>query len=168
VGAVALLVIALRVQLPAGLWPAAELSWRPCCPARMMVIWRYVRGAGTCTPTRTPLMPHIFTCTVTPPIQAMGTLHAIVDARRSLALALRTNWGEGAIAALLVAAVPDSMSRLVYFAAFSRNDRRNARRVVDVVGARAIRRGARCAVGDDPHVGAAVMSVVAGVVLRNR
>ena len=75
----------------------------------------------------------------------------------------------GAIAALLVAAVPDTTSRLVYFAAFS------AGTIVGMLGVSltlsvlvrfAADRGARW--GTFLHVGAAVGSVVAGVVLAQQ
>src|SRR6267378_3388214 len=147
VGAVALLLIALRVQLPAGLWPAAELLVASLLILLGgMVIWRYVRGRW-----------HMHA-------------HTIVDARRSLGFGIAHGLaGSGAIAALLVAAVPNTMSRLVYFAAFS------AGTIVGMLGVSltlsvlvrfAAERGARWAT--ILHVGAAVMSVVAGVVLAQQ
>src|SRR5204862_6188550 len=45
VGAVVLLIIALGVQLPVGLWPAAELLVAALLILLgTLVIWRYVRG----------------------------------------------------------------------------------------------------------------------------
>src|SRR5437879_2149807 len=74
--------------------------------------------------------------------------------------------GSGAIAALLVAAVPDTMSRLVYFGAFS------AGTIVGMIGVSltlsvlvrfAAERGARWAT--ILHLGAALASVLAGIAL---
>jgi high-affinity nickel-transport protein len=99
-----------------------------------------------------------------------GHTHATVDARRSLGFGIAHGLaGSGAIAALLVAAVPDAMSRLVYFAAFS------AGTIVGMLGVSltlsvlvrfAADRGARWAT--ILHVGAAVGSVVAGAVLAQQ
>src|SRR5258705_6826165 len=99
-----------------------------------------------------------------------GHTQAVVDARRSLGFGIAHGLaGSGAIAALLVATVPDTMSGLVYFAAFS------AGTIVAMLGVSltlsllvrfAAERGARWATM--LHVGAAVMSVVAGVVLAQQ
>jgi len=59
-----------------------------------VVIWRYVRGAGTCTLTCTPLLPRISTCTVTPPIRATGTRTRWSTRVARSASALRTDCGE--------------------------------------------------------------------------
>jgi ABC-type nickel/cobalt efflux system permease component RcnA len=172
VGAVALLVIALGVQLPAGLWPAAELL----VAALLMllgglVIWRYVRGrwhihshshqfAGTA--------PHLHLHS-----HAHDSNHLHVhtaDARRSLGFGIAHGLaGSGAIAALLVAAVPDTPSRLVYFAAFGIGT------IVGMLGVSltlsvlvrlAAERGTRWAT--ILHVGAAVGSMVAGMALAQQ
>jgi ABC-type nickel/cobalt efflux system permease component RcnA len=171
VGAVALLIIVLGVQLPAGLWPAAELLVAGLLILLgAMVIWRYVRGrwhmhAHTHTAT-TPHL-HLHSHAADP---GHGHAHAAVDARRSLGFGIAHGLaGSGAIAALLVAAVPDATSRLAYFAAFS------AGTIVGMLGVSltlsvlvrfAAERGARWAT--ILHVGAAVGSVVAGVVLAQQ
>jgi ABC-type nickel/cobalt efflux system permease component RcnA len=171
VGAVALLVIAVGVQLPAGLWPAAELLVAALLILLgTMVIWRYVRGrwhmhahAHTATAPHFHLHSHAAD-------PSHGHAHASVDARRSLGFGVAHGLaGSGAIAALLVAAVPDTTSRLFYFAAFS------AGTIVGMLGVSltlsvlvrfAAERGARWAT--ILHVGAAVGSVVAGVVLAQQ
>jgi ABC-type nickel/cobalt efflux system permease component RcnA len=168
VGAVALLVLVLGVQLPARFWPAAELVVAGLLILLgTMVIWRYVRGRWHMhAHTHTAVAPHfhLHSHAADP---SHGHAHATVDARRSLGFGVAHGLaGSGAIAALLVAAVPDAMSRLAYFAAFS------AGTIVGMLGVSltlsvlvrfAAERGARWAT--ILHVGAAVGSVVAGVVL---
>jgi sulfite exporter TauE/SafE len=169
VGAVALLVIALGVQLPAGLWPAAELLVAALLVLLGgVVIWRYVRGrwhihshshqsAGTAPHLHLHSHAHV-----------SNHLHVhTADARRSLGFGVAHGLaGSGAIAALLVAAVPDAPSRLVYFAAFGIGT------IVGMLGVSltlsvlvrlAAARGARWATM--LHVGAALGSVVAGIAL---
>lgn len=168
VGAVALLIIVLGVQLPAGFWPAAELLVAGLLILLgAMVIWRYVRGRWHMhAHTHTASSPHLHLHShATDP--GHGHAHATVDARRSLGFGIAHGLaGSGAIAALLVAAVPDTTSRLVYFAAFS------AGTIVGMLGVSltlsvlmrfAAERGARWATV--LHVGAAVGSVAAGVTL---
>src|SRR2546422_1909685 len=121
VGAVALLVLVLGVQLPARLWPAAELIVAGLLVLLgSMVIWRYVRGRWHMhAHAHTAAAPHfhLHSHAADP---SHGHAHATVDARRSLGFGIAHGLaGSGAIAALLVAAVPDTMSRLVYFPAFS-------------------------------------------------
>jgi ABC-type nickel/cobalt efflux system permease component RcnA len=171
VGAVALLIIALGVRLPDRFWPAAELLVAALLVLLgMMVIWRYVRGRWHMhAHTHTAAAPHfhLHSHAADP---SHGHAHAIVDARRSLGFGIAHGLaGSGAIAALLVAAVPDTMSRLVYFAAFG------AGTIVGMLGVSltlsvlvrfAAERGARWAA--ILHVGAAVMSVVAGAVLAQQ
>jgi high-affinity nickel-transport protein len=92
------------------------------------------------------------------------------DARRSLGFGIAHGLaGSGAIAALLVAAVPDATSRLVYFAAFGLGT------IVGMLGVSltlsvlvrlAAERGARWAT--ILHVGAAAGSVMAGVALAQQ
>jgi ABC-type nickel/cobalt efflux system permease component RcnA len=168
VGALALLIIVLGVQLPAGFWPAAELLVAGLLILLgAMVIWRYVRGRWHMhAHTHTASSPHLHLHShATDP--GHGHAHATVDARRSLGFGIAHGLaGSGAIAALLVAAVPDTTSRLVYFAAFS------AGTIVGMLGVSltlsvlmrfAAERGARWATV--LHVGAAVGSVAAGVTL---
>jgi len=171
VGAVALLIIALGVRLPAGLWPAAELLVAGLLILLgTLVIWRYVRGRWHMhAHVHAAAAPHfhLHSHAADP---SHGHTHAVVDARRSLGFGIAHGLaGSGAIAALLVAAVPDTMSRLVYFAAFS------AGTIVGMLGVSltlsvlvrvAAERSARWATM--LHVGAAVMSVVAGVVLAQQ
>ena len=172
VGAVALLIVALGVQLPAGLWPAAELLVAGLLVLLgTIVIWRYVRGrwhmhAHSHQPSADSHL-HLHS-------HATGSghahQHARADARRSLGFGVAHGLaGSGAIAALLVAAVPDTTSRLIYFAAFS------AGTIVGMLGVSltlsvlvrfAAERGARWAT--ILHVGAAVGSVVAGVILAQQ
>src|SRR5437667_700125 len=120
VGAVALLIIALGVQLPAGLWPAAELLVAALLILLgAMVIWRYVRGRWHMHTHQhaTAAHFHLHSHAADP---NHGHAHATGDARRSLGFGVAHGLaGSGAIAALLVAAVPDTVSRLAYFAAFS-------------------------------------------------
>ena len=171
VGAVALVVLVLGVQLPARLWPAAELVVAGLLILLgTLVIWRYIRGRWHMhAHAHTAAAPHfhLHSHAADP---SHGHAHATVDARRSLGFGVAHGLaGSGAIAALLVAAVPDAMSRLVYFAAFS------AGTIVGMLGVSltlsvlvrlAAERGARWAT--ILHVGAAVGSVVAGVVLAQQ
>src|SRR5437667_989693 len=171
VGVVALLIIVLGVRLPARLWPAAELVVAGLLVLLgTIVIWRYVRGrwhmhahAHTAAASHFHLHSHAAD-------PSHGHSPPIGDARRSLGFGVAHGLaGSGAIAALLVAAVPDTMSRLVYFAAFS------AGTIVGMLGVSltlsvlvrfAADRGARWAA--ILHVGAAVGSVVAGVALAQQ
>jgi ABC-type nickel/cobalt efflux system permease component RcnA len=171
VGVVALLIIALGVQLPARLWPAAELLVAGLLVLLgTIVIWRYVRGRWHIhTHAHTAASPHfhLHSHAAEP---SHGHSHAGADARRSLGFGVAHGLaGSGAIAALLVAAVPDTTSRLVYFAAFSIGT------IVGMLGVSltlsvlvrfAAERGARWATV--LHVGAAVGSVVAGLVLAQQ
>ncbi len=171
VGAVTLLVLVLGVQLPARLWPTAELLVAALLILLgMMVIWRYARGRWHMhAHTHSAAAPHLHLHSHAADA-SHGHAHASVDARRSLGFGIAHGLaGSGAIAALLVAAVPDTMSRLVYFAAFS------AGTIVGMLGVSltlsllvrfAADRGARWATM--LHVGAAVGSVVAGVVLAGQ
>jgi len=168
VGAVALLVLVLGVQLPARLWPAAELVVAALLILLgTLVIWRYARGRwhmhAHAHPTAAPHF-HLHSHAADP---SHGHSHASTDVRRSLGFGVAHGLaGSGAIAALLVAAVPDAMSRLAYFAAFS------AGTIVGMLGVsltlavlvrlaadRSVRWATRL------HLGAALGSVVAGALL---
>jgi len=165
------LIIALGVRLPAGLWPAAELVVAGLLILLgTLVIWRYVRGRWHMhAHVHAAAAPHfhLHSHAVDP---SHGHTHPVVDARRSLGFGIAHGLaGSGAIAALLVAAVPDTLSRLVYFAAFS------AGTIVGMLGVSltlsvlvrlAAERSTRWATM--LHVGAAVASVVAGVVLAQQ
>lgn len=168
VGAVTLLIIALDVQLPDRFWPAAELLVAALLVfLGATVIWRYVRGRWHMhAHTHVAASPHfhLHSHAADP---SHGHSHAAVDGRRSLGFGIAHGLaGSGAIAALLVAAAPDATSRVAYFAAFG------AGTIVGMLGVSltlsmlvrlAAERGARWAT--ILHVGAAVGSVVAGVVL---
>jgi ABC-type nickel/cobalt efflux system permease component RcnA len=168
VGAVALVVLVLGVQLPARLWPAVELVVAGLLILLgTLVIWRYVRGRWHMhAHEHTAAAPHLHLHSHAADLSHEHA-HAIVGARRSLGFGIAHGLaGSGAIAALLVAAVPDTISRLVYFAAFS------AGTIVGMLGVSltlsvlvrfAAERGARWAT--ILHVGAAVGSVVAGIAL---
>jgi ABC-type nickel/cobalt efflux system permease component RcnA len=171
VGAVALLIIAVGVQLPDRFWPAAELLVAALLVLLGgVVVWRYARGrwhihahAHTAAPPHFHLHSH-----ATNPTHSHS--HATVDARRSLGFGVAHGLaGSGAIAALLVAAAPDAASRLVYFAAFGAGTIAGMLGVsltLSVVVRLAAERGARWAT--ILHVGAAAGSVVAGVVLAQQ
>lgn len=168
VGAVALLIIALGVRLPDRFWPAAELLVAALLVfLGATVIWRYVRGRWHMhahTHVATSPHFHLHSHAADP---SHGHSHAIVDGRRSLGFGIAHGLaGSGAIAALLVAAAPDAASRVAYFAAFG------AGTIVGMLGVSltlsmlvrlAAERGARWAT--ILHFGAAVGSVVAGIVL---
>jgi ABC-type nickel/cobalt efflux system permease component RcnA len=175
VGIFALLIIVLGVQLPARFWPAAELLVAGLLMLLgSVVIWRYLRGRWhihqhmhlNAEPAATPhlhLHSHAHAADHT-----HG--HGSVDARRSLGFGVAHGLaGSGAIAALLVAAAPDTPTRIAYFAAFG------AGTIVGMLGVSltlsvlvrlAAGRGARWAT--ILHVGAAVGSVVAGVILAQQ
>jgi ABC-type nickel/cobalt efflux system permease component RcnA len=171
VGAVAVLVIALGVRLPEGLWPAAELL----VAALLMllgglVIWRYIRGRWHmhlhAHPAAGPHL-HLHSHTADP---SHGHTHATVDARRSLGFGIAHGLaGSGAIAALLVAAVPDTASRVAYFVAFGTGTiigMLGVSLTLSVLVRLAVERGTRWAT--ILHVGAAAGSVVAGVALAQQ
>jgi len=159
------------VQLPVRLWPAAELVVAGLLVLLgTRVIWRYARGRWHMhAHAHTAAAPHFHLHShVADP--SHGHSHVLGDSRRSLGFGVAHGLaGSGAIAALLVAAVPDTMSRLVYFAAFSAGTIAGMLGVsltLSVLVRVAAERGARWAT--ILHVGAAVMSVVAGVVLAQQ
>jgi len=168
VGAVALLVLALGVRVPERFWPAAELLVAGLLMLLgSVVIWRYGRGRWHMhAHAHTTAAPH-FHLHSHAGDPSHGHSHAVVDARRSLGFGIAHGLaGSGAIAALLVAAAPDTTTRIAYFAAFG------AGTIVGMLGVSltlsvlvrlAAGRGARWAT--ILHVGAAVGSVVAGIVL---
>ncbi|HEV2670884.1 MAG TPA: hypothetical protein VGU74_07320 [Gemmatimonadales bacterium] len=171
VGAVALLIIALGVQLPDRLWPAAELLVAALLVLLGgLVVWRYARGRWHIhAHAHTAALPHFHLHShATNPTHSHS--HATVDARRSLGFGVAHGLaGSGAIVALLVAAAPDAASRLVYFASFGAGTIAGMLGVsltLSVLVRLAAERGARWATM--LHVGAAVGSVVAGVVLGQR
>jgi ABC-type nickel/cobalt efflux system permease component RcnA len=173
VGTVVALIVVLGLRLPSSLWPIGELAVAGLLVLLgASVIWRYLRGRWHMhahTHPHAAVAPHLHLHSHAGD-KSHGHAHAAVDARRSLGFGVAHGLaGSGAIAALLVAAVPDATSRLVYFAAFS------AGTIVGMLGVSltlsvlvrfAAERGARWAT--ILHVGAAVGSVMAGVILAQQ
>jgi ABC-type nickel/cobalt efflux system permease component RcnA len=167
VGAVALLVIVLGVRLPAALWPTAELLVAALLVLLgSAVVWRYARGRWHMHLHQHAAAPHLHLHSHAADAGHAHT-HATVDARRSLGFGVAHGLaGSGAIAALLVAAAPDATARLAYFAAFGAGTIIGMLAVsltLATVVRLAANRGTQWATA--LHVGAAVGSVVAGVVL---
>jgi ABC-type nickel/cobalt efflux system permease component RcnA len=170
VGAVALLVIALDVRLPPALWPAAELVVAALLVLLgATVVWRYARGRWHMHLHAHGAAPHLHLHShAAERDHAHG--HARADAHRSLGFGVAHGLaGSGAIAVLLVAAAPTAGLQLAYFAAFS------AGTMLGMLGVSltlaglvrlAAERGTRWATV--LHVGSALASVVAGVVLAWR
>jgi ABC-type nickel/cobalt efflux system permease component RcnA len=170
VGAVALLVIALGVRLPPGLWPAAELVVAALLVLLgATVVWRYARGrwhihahAHPSTGAGQHLHLHSHA-------HAADHLHAhaSADARRALGFGVGHGLaGSGAIAVLLVAAAPTAGLQVAYFAAFSAGTMVGMLTVSVALGGLvrfAAERGTRWATL--LHVGSSVASVVAGLAL---
>jgi len=167
VGAIALLVVALGVRLPPALWPAAELV-----VAALLVllggavVWRYARGRWHMHLHAHDQSPHLHLHSHAREA-GHAHLHATADARRSLGFGIAHGLaGSGAIAVLLVAAAPSAGLRLAYFAAFGAGTIGGMLAVTVTIGAlvrMAAERGTRWATL--LHVGSALVSVVAGVVL---
>jgi len=173
VGAICLLVVALGVQLPPTLWPAAELV-----VAALLVllggavVLRYARGRWHMhlhAHLQNDQSPHLHLHS-----HAQDTGHAHVharpDAKRSLGFGIAHGLaGSGAIAVLLVAAAPTPGLRLAYFAAFGAGTILGMLAVSLTLGALvrvASRRGTTWATA--LHLGSAVVSVLAGAVLAQR
>jgi len=168
VGVVALLIIVLGVHLPDRFWPAAELLVAALLVLLgATVIWRYARGRWHMHAHAHPVTPPHFHLHSHASDATHSHAHAAVDARRSLGFGVAHGLaGSGAIAALLVAAAPDASSRLIYFAAFGAGTIAGMLGVsmtLSVLVRLAAERGARWAT--ILHVGAAMGSVIAGVVL---
>ena len=172
VGILVLFIIVLGIRVPERLWPAAELMVATLLVLLgSVVIWRYVRGRWHMHAHRhqPSAVSHLHLHSHT----EGGThdhAHATTDARRSLGFGIAHGLaGSGAIAGLLVAAAPDLVSRLAYFAAFGFGT------IVGMLGVSltlsfavrlAAQQGARWAT--ILHVGAAIGSVVAGVALAQQ
>lgn len=173
VGVVTALLLALRVRIPERFLPAAELLVAGLLVLLGgIVIWRYVRG-------RWHLHAHAHAAAEGSPhfhlhSHAHATDHAhahgTVDARRSLGFGVAHGLaGSGAIAALLVAAAPDTARRVAYFLAFGAGTSVGMLGVsltLSVLVRMAACRGTRWAT--ILHVGAALGSVVAGVALAQQ
>ena len=170
VGAVALLVVALGVRVPASLWPSAELV-----VAGLLillggtVVWRYARGRWHMHVHAHEADPHFH---LHSHAQDAGHAHghARADARRSLGFGVAHGLaGSGAIAVLLVAAAPSAGLRVAYFAAFGAGTVVGMLVVTLALGSLvrvASAKGARWATA--LHLGSACVSVLAGVVLAQR
>jgi ABC-type nickel/cobalt efflux system permease component RcnA len=168
VGAVALLIIALGIRLPDRFWPAAELLVAALLVLLgTLVIWRYVRGRWHMHVHTHPAAGPHFHLHSHGTDAAHGHAHAVVDARRSLGFGIAHGLaGSGAIAALLVAVTPDATTRLVYFAAFGVGTiigMLSVSLTLSIVVKLAAERSNRWAT--TLHLGAALGSVVAGLVL---
>jgi len=170
VGIVVLFIIVLGLQVPERFWPAAELLVAALLVVLgSVVIWRYVRGRWHLHAHSHASGPHLHLHSHS---QAPSHEHAhgTVDARRSLGFGIAHGLaGSGAIAALLVAAAPDTASRIAYFAAFGIGTILGMLGVsltLSLVVRAASSRSARWAT--ILHVGAAALSVVAGIVLAQQ
>ena len=168
VGAMALSIIALGIRLPDHFWPAAELLVAALLVLLgSLVIWRYMRGRWHMHVHTHPAAGPHFHLHSHGTDAAHGHAHAAVDARRSLGFGIAHGLaGSGAIAALLVAAAPDTTSRLVYFAAFGAGTiigMLSVSLTLSIVVKLAAERSGRWAT--TLHLGAALGSVVTGLVL---
>lgn len=170
VGIVVLFIIVLGIQVPERFWPTAELLVAALLVLLgSVVIWRYVRGRWHLHAHSHASGPHLHLHSHS---QAAGHEHAhgAVDARRSLGFGIAHGLaGSGAIAALLVAAAPDAAARIAYFAAFGIGT------IVGMLGVSlTLSMVVRLASSKSErwatilHVGAAALSVVAGVVLAQQ
>ena len=171
VGLVVAVILVLGLQLPPTLWPAAELLVAALLVLLgSVVIWRYARGrwhihahshAGT-----GGAEPHLHLHShAQEPSHAHS--HVKPDARRSFGFGIAHGLaGSGAIAALLVAAAPDTTSRVIYFATFGGGTILGMLLVSLSLGV-AVRlaagRGAKWAAV--LHIGSAMASVIVGVAL---
>ena len=170
VGAIALLVVALGLRLPPALWPAAELVVAALLVLLgATVVWRYARGRWHMHLHTHGLNPH-FHLHSHAVDAGHAHLHATADARRSLGFGVAHGLaGSGAIAVLLVAAAPSAGLRLAYFAAFGAGTMLGMLAVSLTLAGLvrlAAERGTRWATV--LHVGSAVGSVAAGIVLAGR
>jgi len=170
VGIVVLFIIVLGIQVPARFWPAAELLVAALLVVLgAVVISRYIRGRWHMHAHTHPSGPHLHLHSHS---HATGHEHAhgTVDARRSLGFGIAHGLaGSGAIAALLVAAAPDTASRIAYFAAFGIGTILGMLGVsltLSLVVRFASRQSTRWATL--LHVGAAAGSVIAGIVLAQQ
>jgi ABC-type nickel/cobalt efflux system permease component RcnA len=167
VGAIVLLVVALGIRLPPALWPAAELVVAALLVLLgAAVVWRYARGRWHMHVHAHDANPH-FHLHSHARDAGHAHLHATADAHRSLGFGIAHGLaGSGAIAVLLVAAAPSAGLRLAYFAAFGTGTILGMLSIsltLAVLVRFASQRSTKWATM--LHVGAAVGSVVAGVVL---
>jgi ABC-type nickel/cobalt efflux system permease component RcnA len=171
VGAVALVIIGLGVQLPQALWPAAELIVAGLLIVLgASVVWRYARGRWHMhAHAHPPANQHFHLHSHATDAGHVHT-HARVDARRSLGFGVAHGLaGSGAIAALLVAAAPDTASRIAYLAAFGAGTivgMLSVSLALALIIKSAASRGTKWATL--LHVSAALGSVVMGVLLARQ
>src|SRR6266496_3371756 len=166
IGAVGLLVVALGVRVPPALWPAAELLVAALLVLLgTTVVWRYARGRWHMH-LHDHETPHFHLHS-----HAAGAghthAHPPADARRSLGFGVAHGLaGSGAIAVLLVAAAPTTALRLAYFGAFSAGTMLGMLAVsLSLAGLVRLAAGRGTRWATLLHVGSALASVVAGVVL---
>ena len=169
VGVVVAVILVLGLELPARLWPAAELLVAALLVLLgSVVIWRYARG-------RWHMHAHVHAGSVEPHIHLHSHAHEVghahcharPDARRSLGFGIAHGLaGSGAIAALLVAAAPDAAARFIYFATFGGGTILGMLLVSLTLGA-AVRLAAakRARWATILHVASATASVIVGVAL---
>src|SRR5438874_692301 len=169
VGVVVAVILVLGLELPARLWPAAELLVAALLVLLgSVVIWRYARG-------RWHIHAHSHAGSVEPHIHLHSHAHEVghahnharPDARRSLGFGIAHGLaGSGAIAALLVAAAPDAAARFIYFATFGGGTILGMLLVSLTLGA-AVRVAAakRARWATILHVASATASVIVGVAL---
>ena len=169
VGVVVAVILVLGLELPARLWPAAELLVAALLVLLgSVVIWRYARG-------RWHMHAHVHAGSVEPHIHLHSHAHEVghahsharPDTRRSLGFGIAHGLaGSGAIAALLVAAAPDAAARFIYFATFGGGTILGMLLVSLTLGA-AVRLAAakRARWATILHVASATASVIVGVAL---
>jgi len=170
VGVVVAVILVLGLQLPPQLWPVAELLVAALLVLLgSVVIGRYARGrwhmhahshAGAADEPHVHLHSHA---------NEVGHAHshARPDTRRSLGFGIAHGLaGSGAIAALLVAAAPDTTSRLMYFATFGAGTILGMLLVSLTLGlAVRVAAGKRARWATILHIASATASVVVGIVL---
>jgi len=169
VGVVVAVILVLGLELPARLWPAAELLVAALLVLLgSVVIWRYARD-------RWHMHAHVHAGSVEPHIHLHSHAHEVghahsharPDTRRSLGFGIAHGLaGSGAIAALLVAAAPDAAARFIYFATFGGGTILGMLLVSLTLGA-AVRLAAakRARWATILHVASATASVIVGVAL---
>ena len=169
VGVVVAVILVLGLELPARLWPAAELLVAALLVLLgSVVIWRYARG-------RWHMHAHSHAGGVEPHIHLHSHAHEVghahsharPDARRSLGFGIAHGLaGSGAIAALLVAAAPDTASRVLYFATFGGGTILGMLLVSLTLGlAVRVAAGKRTRWATVLHVASATASVIVGILL---
>jgi len=169
VGVVVAVILVLGLELPARLWPAGELLVAALLVLLgSVVIWRYARG-------RWHMHAHSHAGGVEPHIHLHSHAHEVghahsharPDARRSLGFGIAHGLaGSGAIAALLVAAAPDTASRVLYFVTFGGGTILGMLLVSLTLGlAVRVAAGKRTRWATILHLGSATASVLVGIAL---